>query len=83
MNEVKNMTPRRTTLFAGLVLVFAGSVVSIANAQQSPGPTTVVQLTGLAGGVKDNAKGNPECGKQEPTFRPRQKQSPDVEYHFD
>ena len=44
------------TLFAGLVLVFAGSVVSIANAQQSQGPTTVVQLTGLAG-VKDNAKG--------------------------
>jgi hypothetical protein len=38
------------------VLVFGGSVVSIANEQQFLGPTTVVQLTGLAG-VKENAKG--------------------------
>jgi len=50
------MTLKWATLFAGLVLAFAGSVVSIANAQQSQGPTTVVQLTGLVG-VKDNAKG--------------------------
>jgi len=50
------MTLKWATLFAGLVLVFAGSVVSIANAQQSLGPTSVVQLTGLAG-VKDNVKG--------------------------
>ena len=50
------MTLKWATLFAGLVLAFAGSVLSIANAQQSQGPTTVVQLTGLAG-VKDNAKG--------------------------
>ena len=50
------MTLKWVTLFAGAVSVFAGSVVSIANAQQSPGPTTVSQVTGLAG-VKDNAKG--------------------------
>src|ERR1700674_5027215 len=49
------MTLKWGALFAGLALVFAGSGVSIANAQQSLGPTTVVQLTGLAG-VKDNAK---------------------------
>jgi hypothetical protein len=56
MNEDKYMTLKRATLFTGLVLVFAVSVVSIANAQQSPVPTTVIQLTGLAG-IKDNAKG--------------------------
>jgi hypothetical protein len=50
------MTLKWATNFAGLVLVFAAFVVSIANAQQSVGPTTVVQLTGLAG-VKDGAKG--------------------------
>ncbi|HTC64130.1 MAG TPA: hypothetical protein VK709_14910 [Candidatus Saccharimonadales bacterium] len=50
------MTLRWATHYAGLVLVCAGSLITIANAQQSPGPTTVVQLTGLAG-VKDNAKG--------------------------
>ncbi len=50
------MTLKRATLFAGLVLVFACSVVSIANAQQSPGPTKVVQVIGLEG-VKDGAKG--------------------------
>jgi len=50
------MTLKWATLFAGLVLAFAGSVVFHRNAQQSHGPTTVVQLTGLAG-VKDNAKG--------------------------
>lgn len=56
MNEDKYMTLRWATLFAGLVLVVAGSVVSIAGEQQSPGPTTAVQLIGLAG-VKDGAKG--------------------------
>jgi len=50
------MTLKWAPLFGWLVLVFAGSLISIANAQQSLGPTTVVQLTGLAG-VKDNAKG--------------------------
>jgi hypothetical protein len=50
------MTLKWATLFAGLVLFLAGPVVSIANAQQSPGPTPVVQVTGFAG-VKDNAKG--------------------------
>src|SRR2546423_140816 len=50
------MTLKWATLFTGLVLVFAGSVVSMANTQQSQGSTTVIQLTGLAG-VKDNAKG--------------------------
>src|SRR5579862_738246 len=56
MNEDKYMTLKWATLIAGLVLGLAGSAVSIANAQQSLGPTTVVQLTGLVG-VKDNAKG--------------------------
>jgi hypothetical protein len=50
------MTLKRATLFAGLVLVFAGSVVSVANGQQSSAPTNVVQVIGLEG-VKDNAKG--------------------------
>jgi hypothetical protein len=50
------MTLKWAALSAGLVLIFAGSVACIAEAQQSPGLTTVVQLTGLAG-VKDNAKG--------------------------
>jgi hypothetical protein len=50
------MTLRRATHFTGLVLVCAGFLISNANAQQTPGPTTAVQLTGLAG-VKDNAKG--------------------------
>ena len=50
------MTLKCVTFFAGLALVFAGSVISIANAQQSLAPTSVVQLTGLAG-VKDDAKG--------------------------
>ena len=50
------MTLKQATLFVGLVLVFARSVVSILNAQRRPGPTRVVQLTGLTG-VKDNAKG--------------------------
>ena len=50
------MTLKQATLSVGLVWIFAGSVVSIANAQVPPGPIRVVQLTGLAG-VKDNAKG--------------------------
>ena len=44
------------TLFGGLVLLFAGPIVSVANAQQISRPTSVVQLTGFAD-VKDNAKG--------------------------
>jgi hypothetical protein len=50
------MTLKWTTLFTGLVLVIAGCVNSMADTQQAGGPTTVVQLTGLAD-VKENAKG--------------------------
>ena len=39
------MTLKQATFFAGLVLVFAGSVVSIANPQERSGPTKGVQLT--------------------------------------
>jgi hypothetical protein len=56
MNEGKHMTLKLAALFSRLVLVLAGSLVSMANAQQISRPTSVVQLTGLAG-VKDNAKG--------------------------
>jgi hypothetical protein len=50
------MTLKCVTFFAGLALAFGGSAVSIANAQQSLAPTTVVHLTGLAG-IKDDSKG--------------------------
>lgn len=56
MKEDKYMKLKRATLFVGLVLVFAGVVISIANAQVLQEPTRAVQLTGLAG-VKDNSKG--------------------------
>lgn len=56
MNKGIYMTLKQATLFIGLVLVFAGPAISIANAQIRSGPTKVVQLTGLPG-VKDNAKG--------------------------
>src|SRR5277367_521154 len=56
MNKDKYMTLKWATLFAGLVAVFAISVVSIADVQQPLGQTTVVHLTGLAG-VKDESKG--------------------------
>jgi hypothetical protein len=40
-------------------LLLASPLVSVSNAQQAPGPTKVVQLTGLAG-VKNNTKGKLE-----------------------
>jgi hypothetical protein len=50
------MTLKRPTLLAGIVLFLAGSVISVANAQQSPGSTNAVQVIGLEG-VKEGAKG--------------------------
>jgi hypothetical protein len=56
MTKDTYMTPKRVIVFVGLVLVFAGTLISRAKAQQISRPTSVVQLTGLAG-VKENAKG--------------------------
>jgi hypothetical protein len=50
------MAPRRTTVLAAVVLVFAGIVTSIGNAQEISTPVKAVQLIGLIG-VKQNAKG--------------------------
>jgi len=50
------MTSRSTKVLLGIVSLFAGLAISVANAQQVSGPVKVVQLTGFAG-VKDNAKG--------------------------
>jgi uncharacterized membrane protein len=43
------MTPKPVIVFVGLVLVFAGTLISRAKAQQISRPTSVVQLTGLTG----------------------------------
>ena len=56
MTKDTYMTPKRVIVFVGLVLVFAGALISRAKAQQISRPTSVVQLTGLRG-VKENAKG--------------------------
>jgi hypothetical protein len=50
------MTPRRTTVLIAFVLLFAGMVTSIGNAQETQLPMKAVQLIGLTG-VKQNAKG--------------------------
>jgi hypothetical protein len=50
------MAPRRTEVLVSVVLLFAGSVISIGNAQETRAPVKAVQLIGLTG-VKQNAKG--------------------------
>jgi hypothetical protein len=50
------MAPRRTAALVSVVVLFAGIVISIGNAQETPAPVKAVQLIGLTG-VKQNAKG--------------------------
>jgi hypothetical protein len=50
------MALRRAAVLAAVVLVFAGIVISIGNAQEISAPVKAVQLIGLIG-VKQNAKG--------------------------
>ena len=50
------MTLRRTTVFAGVALIFGGLLPPIGNAQQAAEHVKAVQLIGLAG-VKQDAKG--------------------------
>ena len=51
------MTSRAGGIMFAAVLLLAGPLVSASKAQQTPGPTKVVQLTGLAD-VKNNTKGS-------------------------
>src|SRR5258707_12916265 len=50
------MTPRRTTVYLAVGLLFFGFLGAIGNAQETSGSVKAVQLTGLKG-VKDNTKG--------------------------
>src|SRR5260370_7127325 len=50
------MTPRRTTVYLAVGLLFFGFLGAIGNAQATSGSVKAVQLTGLKG-VKDNTKG--------------------------
>src|SRR5260370_15541134 len=50
------MTPRRTTIYLAVGLLFFGFLGAIGNAQETSGSVKAVQLTGLKG-VKDNTKG--------------------------
>src|SRR6266481_3352808 len=50
------MTPRRTTVYLAVGLLFFGFLGAIGNAQETLGSVKAVQLTGLKG-VKDNSKG--------------------------
>ena len=50
------MTCRSNTVLVAVALLFAGLVISVANAQQISAPVKTVHLTGLTG-VRDNAKG--------------------------
>src|SRR5467141_369614 len=58
------MTPRRTTVYLAVGLLFFGFLGAIGNAQETSGSVKAVQLTGLKG-VKDNTKGtlSVESGK--------------------
>jgi hypothetical protein len=56
MIKERYMASGSTAVLVGVVSLFAGLVIPVANAQQASGPVKVVQLTGLVG-VKDNAKG--------------------------
>src|SRR5258708_37872771 len=55
------MAPSRAAVLVAFVLVFAGMVTSIGNAQEIPAPVKAVQLIGLTG-VKQNAKGTLKVG---------------------
>lgn len=50
------MAPRHTAVLVSVALLFAGTVISTGNAQETPAPVKAVQLIGLTG-VKQNAKG--------------------------
>jgi len=50
------MTPRRTTVYLVVGLLFSVLVSAIGNAQETSVPVKAVQLTGLKG-IKDNTKG--------------------------
>ena len=50
------MTPRRTTVYLVVGLLFSVLVSAIGNAQETSVPVNAVQLTGLKG-IKDNTKG--------------------------
>src|SRR6266478_869864 len=50
------MTPRRTTVYLAVGLLFLGFLGAVGNAQETSGSVKAVQLTGLKG-VKDNTKG--------------------------
>lgn len=50
------MTPRRTTVYLVVGLLFSMLVSAIGNAQETSVPVKAVQLTGLKG-IKDNTKG--------------------------
>src|SRR6267142_3228837 len=50
------MTPRRTTVYLAVGLLFFGFLGAIGNAQETSGSVKAVQLTGFKG-VKDNTRG--------------------------
>src|SRR6266403_6338254 len=56
MTRETSMTPRRTTVYLAVGLLFFGFLGAIGNAQETSGSVKAVQLTGLKG-VKDNTKG--------------------------
>jgi uncharacterized membrane protein len=47
MTKDTYITPKRVIVFVGLLLVFAGTLISRAKAQQISRPPSVVQLAGL------------------------------------
>jgi hypothetical protein len=56
MTKETCMTPRRTTVYLVVGLLFSVLVSAIGNAQETSVPVNAVQLTGLKG-IKDNTKG--------------------------
>src|SRR6267154_1320109 len=61
------MAPSRAAVLVAFILLFAGMVTSVGNAQEIPAPVKAVQLIGLTG-VKQNAKGTLKVEKENLQF---------------